>query len=374
MTTSSSTVNAAAAGLDKSKRRICVLPVAGKEDPTQMLMMQAVDQGGCFELRHGVQTRFFAATRTCLKYHPDFLYFDWISRYCVGRTRLVTLVKLVAFWLDVQIVTKIFRRPIVWSLHNLQSHEQSANSRWEMPMQRYFARHCQIIRVFSDAAVDRAQHQLGVNRSKLRVLPVGNYIDYYPNQISMADARLKLGLAQGDFVLLWLGSIRPYKGLHELVEAFRRVAQPHWRLVIAGKPFVKSYAKEIEALAQTDSRIQFHGRFIGEEELQVYYNAANVVTLPFVEVENTSSLVVAMGFRKPVLAPNLGVIGERLCHQPELVYEAGGLEGALQKLSELSLERIAKIGELNSAEICRYSWCDMAKIFAELSGEHLPAM
>jgi len=367
MSIKSPTLNTPAVGVDKRKCRICVLPVAGLEDPTQMLMMQAVGKSGCFELRHGVQTRFFAATRTCLKYHPDLLYFDWISRYCVGRSRLLTLVKLVAFWLDVQIATKIFRRPIVWSLHNLQSHEQSANNRWEMPMQRYFARHCQIIRVFSEAAVDRAQRQLGVNRSKLRVLPVGNYIDYYPNQISRVDARVKLGLAQGDFVLLWLGSIRPYKGLHELIEAFRRVAQPHWRLVIAGKPFVKTYAKEIEALAHADSRIQYHGQFISEEDLQVYYNAADLVTLPFVEVENTSSLVVAMGFRKPVLAPNLGVIGERLRHQQELVYEPGGLEASLGKLSGLTAARMVQIGELNYEEIRRYTWSDMTSVFTEVS-------
>ena len=348
--------------------RVCVLPVAGREDPTQMLMMQAVGQGGDFEMRHGVHTRFFAATRTSLKYHPDLLYFDWITRYTIGRTKLVAFLKMVAFWLDVQIATKIFRKPIVWSLHNLQSHEQSANSRWEMPLQRYFARHATLIRVFSEGALERAQQLLGVERQKLRMVPVGNYIDYYPNQISPATARAQLGLQPTDFVLLWLGSIRPYKGLHELIDAFRRVAQPHWRLVIAGKPFIESYAREIAVLAQADSRIQFHGRFIPEDELQVFYNAADVVTLPFVEVENTSSLVVAMGFRKPVLAPNLGVIGERLCHQRELVYEPGGLEAAMAQLSTLTPARITQIGELNYQEIRRYTWNDMSKVFAELTG------
>jgi glycosyltransferase involved in cell wall biosynthesis len=236
-----------------------------------------------------------------------------------------------------------------------------------MPLQRYFARHATLIRVFSEGALERAQQLLGVERQKLRVVPVGNYIDYYPNQISPAAARAQLGLQPGGFVLLWLGSIRPYKGLHELIEAFRRVAQPHWRLIIAGKPFIESYAKEIAALAQTDSRIQFHGRFIPENKLQVFYNAADVVTLPFVEVENTSSLVVAMGFRKPVLAPDLGVIGERLCHQPELVYEPGGLEKALGMLPALTPARIAQIGELNYEEIRRYTWGDMTRIFAELA-------
>ncbi len=347
--------------------RICVLPVAGREDPTQMLMMQAVGREGDFEMRHGVHTRFFAATRSCLKYRPDLLYFDWIGRYHIGRSLPVTWLKIAAFWLDVKIVTTIFRVPMVWSLHNLHSHEQSANSRWEMAMQRFFARHVQLIRVFSKSAVARGAALLGVSPGKMRVIPVGNYVALYPNVLSPAAARARLGFAADDFVLLWLGSIRPYKGLDELISGFRRVSGANWRMVIAGKPFVEAYAREIAALASADARIRLDFKFIPEEELQVYYNAANAVALPFAEVENTASLVVAMGFRKPVVAPNLGVIGERLCRQLELVYEPGQLEAGLRKLAEMTPARWKEIGEANFEEVSRYSWGDLGKVFQEIS-------
>jgi len=346
--------------------RVCVLPVAGREDPTQMLMMQAVNQQGRFEMRHGVHARFFAATRTCLRDRPDLLYFDWISRYIIGRSSLVSFIKMVAFWLDVQIAVNIFRRPVVWSLHNLQSHESGPGASWERRLQRYFARHVTIIRVFSQGAVARASILLGVKREKLRVVPVGNYVEYYPSEITPAAARVRLGLGAGDFVLLWLGSIRPYKGLHELIEIFRQVALPHWRLVIAGKPFIAAYAAEIAALAKADERIQVDARFIPEAELQVFYNAADVAVLPFAEVENTSSLIVAMGFRKPVVAPDLGVIGERLCRQRELVYQPGGLADALTVLAALPRERLEEIGEANYTEVTKYQWKDMGVIFQEL--------
>jgi len=99
-----------------------------------------------------------------------------------------------------------------------------------------------------------------------------------------------------------------------------------------------------------------YDRFIPEAELQKFYHAADVVTLPFVAVENTAVAGRRDGFRKPVLAPNLGVIGERLCHQRELVYEPGHLEPAMAKLSILTPARIAQIGELNFQEIRRYTW------------------
>jgi len=349
--------------------RVCFLPVAGKEDPGQQLRMQGLRDGGPFEAVSGDPGRFFAGFRTCLKYRPDILHFDWIGRYIHGRTHGVTLFKVLAFAIDVQIVTKIFRRPIVWTLHNLRSHEESSNGGLENRMQRYFARHVTTIRVFSQSSVERASTALGVERGKLRVLPEGDFSAYYPNSISPAEARSRLGFTGAEFVLLWLGSIRPYKGIQELIEAFRAVAEPHWRLVIAGKPFIESYAEEIVRLAQGDARIQVHPRFIPEDELQVYYNTADVVALPFVEVENSGSVCLAMGFRKPIVAPNLGVIGERLQAQPELIYAPGGLPDALQALAKLSSVRLQEIGEANYREIKRYSWNAFGRFFMELCNE-----
>ena len=346
--------------------RICFLPVAGKEDPSQLLRMRGAARGGPFEALSGVHTRFFAGTRTCLRYRPAILHFDWIDRYLVGRSFLSTLAKTVAFWLDVQIVEKVFRCPMVWTLHNLRPHEPSAQSRWASRLQRYFARHVSLIRVFSQGSVARACAALGVEAGKIRVVPEGDFTGYYPNTMAPAAARARLGLSADEVVLLWLGSIRPYKGLHELIEIFRQIAPPNWRLVIAGKPFVESYATEIANLARKDARIQFHPRFVPDDELQIFYNAADAVVLPFAEVENTASVCMAMGFRKPVVAPNLGVIGERLHRQPELIYPPGGLADALQALAAMPAERWQEIGQENFAEVANYRWENFASLFREV--------
>ena len=346
--------------------RVCFLPVAGKEEPGQLLRMQGVARGGKFESVSGVHARFFAGTRTCLRFHPALLHFDWIDRYLYGRTPWVTFVKQVAFWLDVQIVTKIFRCPIVWTLHNLHSHEPSAASLRAARLQRYFARQASLIRVFSQGSIARACAELGVAAEKIRVVPEGDYSRYYPNTISPADARARLGLAADDFVILWLGNIRPYKGLHQLIEVFHQIAQPNWRLVIAGKPFIEAYAREIARLAQGEPQIQLHPKFIAEDELQLYYNAADGVALPFAEVENSGSVCLAMCFHKPVVAPYLGVIGERLHRQPELVYAPGGLSNTLRTLATMPLARRAEIGEANFAEATSHRWENLTAVFEEV--------
>jgi len=354
-------------------KRICVLPVAGNEDPGQLLRMEGWRRTGRFEVVHGVHARFFAGTRTCLKFHPDILYFDWIARYVSGRNTLVTLAKRLAFFIDLKVVTKIFRRPVVWTLHNLRSHENFEDGGWEARMQRYFARQASFIRVFSESSVARACATLEVDASRIRVVPEGDFSRYYPNNIASAEARARLGLAADEFVLLWLGSIRPYKGLHELIDIFRQTAGPRWRLVIAGKPFIESYATEIATLAAKDARIQLHSRFISENELQTFYNAADAVVLPFAEVENSGSVCVAMGFRKAVVAPDLGVMRERLHRQRELVYAPGGLADALRRLAAMPAARVAEIGEANFAEVTSYQWESLVGVFQELETRPQPA-
>ncbi len=348
-----------------NKLRVCFLPVAGKDCPHQQLTMKGVAESGRFEVRHGVHARFFPCMRTMLRDWPDLLYFDWIDRYYLGRNRVVSWLKMCALYLDVLLTTKVFCRPIYWTVHNLHSHENRNFRPAELHMQRFFARNAARIRVFSQSAVVRAGVHLQVDSAKLFVIPEGNYINYYPNEISRFDARKNLKLPEPAFVLLWLGHIRPYKGLTELVKAFRKVARVHWRLIIAGRPYIESYAREVAGLVDGDQRIDFYPQFIAQEKLQTFYNAADAVVLPFTDIENSASLTMSMGFRKPVVAPNLGVIGERLHRQPELVYAPGpnGLEEALEILAQLPPTRLAEIGAANFAEVSRHQWSDLEALF-----------
>lgn len=52
-------------------------------------------------------------------------------------------------------------------------------------------------------------------------------------------------------------------------------------------------------------RIHLHARRIPDEELQLFYNAADVVVLPFKQILTSGSLVLAMSFGKAVVTPHL---------------------------------------------------------------------
>ncbi|HNQ87841.1 MAG TPA: glycosyltransferase family 4 protein [Verrucomicrobiota bacterium] len=344
--------------------KVSFLPKGGSEDPGQTLTLQAMRAHGTFEVAYGVDLRFFAGIATCLLQRPDYLHFDWISRYHVGRNPLVTLAKAIAFWIDLFVVRWVFRTRVVWSLHNLKPHE-SARPEWlHRWAQRMMARRADWIRVFSEASTAKACQVLRVDRSRLRVVPEASFVGYYPDTVSADEARRRLGVEPQHFILLWLGSIRPYKGLENLISCFRAAAEPHWRLLIAGRPYVADYAEAIGRAAQADSRILMFPRFVPVDELQVFYRAADVVVLPFVDVENSGSLLVAMGFHKPVVAPDLGVIRERLSAQPALVYQPGGLETALVRLRGCDTQQLRGFGEANHVNVTRHTWAEFAAVFA----------
>ena len=66
------------------------------------------------------------------------------------------------------------------------------------------------------------------------VVPHGNYIERYPNHISRQEALQQLDLPGGEFVYLFLGLLRPYKGVEDLIDAFNKLAPPTGRLLIVG--------------------------------------------------------------------------------------------------------------------------------------------
>jgi glycosyltransferase involved in cell wall biosynthesis len=345
--------------------RICFLPIAGPQDPGQMLTMRALAASGQFEVKHGCAGKLFPGIRTWFKYRPDYLHFDWIDGYFVGRTPLYTLIKSLSLWIDLCFLGWFCPCTLVWTLHNLRSHERGCPEWIERGMQRLMARRARWIRVFSQSSVKRAAERLNVPAAKFRVLPEASFVGYYPNTIMAAEARARLQLDAGDFVLLWLGSLRPYKGVEELIACFTRMAPPHWRLLIAGRPHIRDYAESVAKLAEKNPQVKIFARFIEVEELQVFYNASDAVVLPFVEVENSGSLLVAMGFARAIVAPALGIIPERLCRQPELLYLPGRLEESLRRLAGLDQAHLRALGRQNLEEVTKYQWDDLAKFFPQ---------
>lgn len=345
----------------KNKRKnIACLPVAGPENPYQSLMIAGLNRTDLYAFS-GVDDRFLGIIRTQIRYQPDYVHFDWIVSYYYRRWSWFTLLSVLGFCLQLELIYRFTSTRIVWSLHNLLPHDLSHIFIHRF-CQRFMAKRCLWIRVFSQDTISKASKELRLPTSKFHVLPEGNYTSVYPNESSFEIARRKLNLPIYAQLLLFLGSIRPYKGLGDLLQIMPLIDNSNLVLLIAGAIPDKVYAKQLAI--ELPPNCILHDRFIPDNELQYYFNAADAIVLPFSKVENSGSVILAMGFRKPVIAPRTGAIVKRLLHQDQLLYDSTDeLKQAILKVLVYSKKQRTQIGEANFQALKKYRWDDFGTLF-----------
>ena len=87
-------------------------------------------------------------------------------------------------------------------------------------------------------------------------------------------------------------------------------------------------------MGRSDITVELRDAFVSDDELQVYFNACDVVALPFRHVLNSGSLLLAMSFGCPVVAPRLGSIPEVACAEGWYGYDPSDPGGLARALTE----------------------------------------
>lgn len=125
------------------------------------------------------------------------------------------------------------------------------------------------------------------------------------------EARLRLGIAQSARVVGFFGSVERYKGITELMEAFWALEDPRAILCVAGKSYLSPQErKHIEHIASHDRRVLLQLNYVPDAEVACYIRAADLVVLPFREILNSGSAVLALSLDRPVLVPAKGAMME----------------------------------------------------------------
>jgi len=134
--------------------------------------------------------------------------------------------------------------------------------------------------------------------------------------------------SKGDrIVFCYTGSLNPHKGVHILIDAFKKVCSKSALLKIYGSGSEKSYIDRLMAMAKEDQRIEFCGLYSEELVGQIMENV-DVIIIPSLWYE-TYCLVLheALACNLPVIASDVGVMSEKI---------KDGLNGFLFKMGDLS--------------------------------------
>jgi beta-1,4-mannosyltransferase len=342
--------------------KISCLPVAGKENPYQYLMMKGLNESTNLDVKSGIHDKFFGILRTAIIQKPDYIHFDWETSYYYRKHLLLTLISIPLFIFQVLFVKYVLKCNLVWTPHNLLPHN-AKHLKIHKLCRTFFAKQMKWIRLFDIDAIERASSIFNVSSKKFIVVPEGSYVDYYPNEIKEEKAMKLLGLPIGKKVLLYIGLIKPYKGVLDLITAFNKIeAKEELILLIVGKAMDKVYLGEIKKNLSKD--IVFIEGFIEDDQLQIYFNASDVVVLPFENIENSGSVVLAMGFEKPIIAPYMGVVSKRLSNQKELLYSSKKITTEiLSQILSIPEQRLKTLGEQNKKNVLKYKWNDFSRYF-----------
>jgi beta-1,4-mannosyltransferase len=260
---------------------------------------------------------------------------------------------------------------VAWTCHNLFPHE-SRNRVVDWVVRVALARVAHVVIVHSRAARRDIALRFGRFR-RVVYIPIGHLVGYYPNSMSRAEARSRLGIPTGATTYLMLGHIRPYKGVEELIHAFRRLPDPDGVLVLAGRVAPEFSAREAReyqdaliARAAGDPRIRMHFGFIDDDDMQLYFNAADISVLPFRRVLTSFSLLLSMSFGVPVLVPRIAAIIEYV--NDRVAYVMAPRESLTDALGRAKARRLS--GELQSGApvvqwVLRFDWNEAARSVAQ---------
>ncbi len=132
------------------------------------------------------------------------------------------------------------------------------------------------------------------------------------HELSLQDARAKLRISRDKLVLLFFGFVRPYKGLDLLIEAMPKIRQRLDAYLLVVGEFWESrtrFDEMIKGLSLVDN-VTIIDRYVPDNEVALYFSAADIVVLPYREATQSGIIQIAYGFRKPIITTDVGGLAE----------------------------------------------------------------
>lgn len=309
--------------------------------------------------------------------HPGVrvIHLHWVPEY-IGRilwssSHLKGLLRTVLLILDVLMV-RLRRVKLVWTVHNRLSHESTAPQR-EIMARRTLARVVTRLVFHSTEARISVEKLLAMPLAgRSVVIPHGNYLGMYPADPGRErQLRERLGLGNGDKVILFFGALRGYKGIDQLLAAFHKTHDSRLRLIIAGKPFEPDIAADIEKAAAANPRISPYLGFIPDADVGPLYAIAHLAIIPFERTLTSGSAILAMSQGKALLLPEEARVLGLPDYRGVLFFDqTSGLQAALNCLPDVV--QLQAMGRTNLEIARKLDWSMIGQKTVAAYGCHLP--
>ncbi|RLE41224.1 glycosyl transferase family 1 [Candidatus Woesearchaeota archaeon] len=264
-----------------------------------------------------------------------------------------------AWWVVIKLIKDYTK--ILMICHNTLPHE---GNKWLNNLNRRITRLVlnQADELLAQAKTEAELLKELVPAKSVKCIPFPSYAELataFDSGIGPDEAKATLGLA-GQPVLLFFGFVRPYKGLNVLLEAMPQIIKTTGaKLVIAGEFWEdrNKYEELIKAL-NIKEWVQIIDRYIPNEELPIYFKAADVVVFPYLSATQSAAISLALGFGTSVVATKVGGIIEAIRDR-----ENGWLvePGNVEALSAACIEALRQRNNTRARSLERTGWDSVVK-------------
>jgi glycosyltransferase involved in cell wall biosynthesis len=268
----------------------------------------------------------------------DVIHLHWAELQIASAARRRAFKKLVRLMAGI-CLARALGTTLVYTVHNVAHHE-GKDARLNDWANRFIFRVADAVHVHDECVAGQVASTFGRARG-VYVVPHGNYIGAYPVSRTREESRQSLGLPAKSIVFLFLGQVRPYKGVEELIDSFRRMQGYGYALVIAGNPQDAAYAARVKEMAEGDTRIQIHLDYVPDEELHRYMLAADVSVLPYRDVTTSGAALLSFSFGLPIVAPRMGCFVSLVEGHRGVLYDPdapNGLELSMKQAAQMDRE------------------------------------
>jgi len=193
---------------------------------------------------------------------------------------------------------------IIWEMHNILPHGYKEKDK---AISRWFYERVDAIIYHSREDVARAKILLDITLDKKHIIiPHGHFNESYANNLSRTRARDILDIPHHYRVILCFGFIKKNRGYEYLVEATKDMKDT--LILIVGRILHKSTYRKLLEYRATNPNIVLFPKWIPDEEVQIYFNACDVVVLPYTDITTSGVIPLAYSFKKPVITSAIGGI------------------------------------------------------------------
>ncbi|WP_413171242.1 glycosyltransferase family 4 protein [Anabaena azotica] len=360
---------------EPSEIHVLMMPDYSKDNPYQTLLKRALeDEQVMVDFPKGYR-RILPISRSILSQSIkiNILHIHWINPYLKGENLFVFSVYSLKFLLDI-LIARMLGVKIIWTIHNRVSHE-SKFIKIELWVRQALSRIVHSMIIHNQSYLSEIASDLKISEKRFSIISYGNFKGIYDCKISKDVSRNYLQIDKFKRVFLHQGNLRPYKGTEQLITAWRQ-----WEenakdsiLIIVGQPLNDDYAEKLKKDIDLTKSIIFIPEFIPDNLLGYYYSAADIAVLPFTQITSPSSLILAMSFSIPVIAPKIGAIQELLGETASsLLYDHTDPNGLMNSLNLSETVDLVDLSLQIDRSCDKLSWLKTARSTKALYLSNLP--